>query len=159
MQLEHILTPECTRNDMLAASKKRALEQASELLAEHYPALDAGQLLDALMARERLGSTAVGEGVALPHCRFEHCDRPVAALLRLQDPVDFEASDRRPVDLIFVLVVPAEANDLHLQILATAATAMNDPDYRSALRAATGDLALYDAAIRPPQAKRAAGSR
>ncbi len=157
MELESILDIACTRAGLEAASKKRALEQASELLAEHYCELDAGQLLEALVGRERLGSTAVGEGVALPHCRFAACTKPVAALLRLAEPVDFEASDRRPVDLIFVLVVPAEANDLHLQILATAATALNDASYRHALREADTDADLYAAAIRSPEVRRAAG--
>jgi len=152
MELERILSPECTRAGLAAASKKRALELASELLAAAHPELDPGQLLDALIARERLGSTAVGQGVALPHCRFNACKRPLAALLRLEDPIDFEASDRRLVDLVFVLVVPEEANDLHLQILGSAATALNDAGYRAALRAANGDAALHDAAISQLQA-------
>ncbi|TVS17145.1 MAG: PTS fructose transporter subunit IIA [Gammaproteobacteria bacterium] len=157
MELERILDPECTRADVAVASKKRVLEQASELLAAQHAELEPGQLLEALIARERLGSTAVGEGVALPHCRFSSCSAPVAALLRLEEAVDFEASDRRPVDLVFVLVVPEEANDLHLQILATAATALNDPGYRAALRGAGSDADLHAVAIRPPEVKRAAG--
>ncbi|MCC5887888.1 MAG: PTS sugar transporter subunit IIA [Gammaproteobacteria bacterium] len=157
MELERILSPECTRAGLAAASKKRALELASELLAAAYPGVDPGQLLDALIARERLGSTAVGEGVALPHCRFSACKTPFAALLRLEEPIDFEASDRRLVDLVFVLVVPEEANDLHLQILGTAATALNDAGYRAALRAADSDAALHAAAIRPLDASRSAG--
>lgn len=149
MELERILSRECTRAGLAAASKKRALELASELLAATHPELDPGQLLDALIARERLGSTAVGEGVALPHCRFSACRAPMAALLRLEEPIDFEASDRRPVDLVFVLVVPAEANDLHLQILGNAATALNDAGYRAALREAKSDADLHAAATRP----------
>lgn len=157
MELERILSPECTRAGLAAASKKRALELASELLAAAHPELDPGQLLDALIARERLGSTAVGEGVALPHCRFGACKTPLAALLRLDDPIDFEASDRRLVDLVFVLVVPEEANDLHLQILGSAATALNDPGYRAALRAANGDAELHAAAIRQLHAAKPVG--
>lgn len=157
MELERILSPECTRAGLAAASKKRALELASELLAAAHPELDPGQLLDALIARERLGSTAVGEGVALPHCRFGACKTPLAALLRLAEPIDFEASDRRLVDLVFVLVVPEEANDLHLQILGNAATALNDPGYRAALRAANGDAELHAAAVSQLQATKPAG--
>ena len=156
MELERILSPECTRAGLAAASKKRALELASELLASAHPELDPGQLLDALIARERLGSTAVGEGVALPHCRFGACTTPTAALLRLEEPIDFEASDRRPVDLVFVLVVPEEANDLHLQILGSAATALNDPGYRAALRDADSDAAMYAAAVGAPHGSRSA---
>lgn len=147
MELERILSPDCTRANLSVGSKKRALEFASELLAAAHPELDAGELLEALIARERLGSTAVGEGVALPHCRFHACSTPLAALLRLAEPIDFEASDRRPVDLVFVLVVPEEADDLHLQILATAATALNDAGYRGNLRAADDDQSLHAAAV------------
>lgn len=156
MELERILSPECTRAGLAAASKKRALELASEVLSAAHPELDPGQLLDALVARERLGSTAVGEGVALPHCRFSACRTPLAALLRLEDPIDFEASDRRPVDLVFVLVVPEEANDLHLQILGSAATALNDPGYRAGLREANDDAALHAAATAPNPGQRSA---
>lgn len=159
MELERILSPECTRAGLAAASKKRALELASELLAAAHPELDPGQLLDALIARERLGSTAVGEGVALPHCRFKDCKTPMAALLRLAEPVDFEASDRRPVDLVFVLVVPEEANDLHLQILGSAATALNDPGCRAALREADSDAALHAAAAAALDAIRTSGGQ
>lgn len=146
MELDAFISKSCTRYDIAASSKKRALELASELLAEHYPELDASTLLDALVARERLGSTALGEGAALPHCRMASCQQPVAALLKLADPVGFDASDRQPVDLLFVLVVPEAANDLHLQILASIAGALHEPAYRTALRAAGDDAALYDAA-------------
>ncbi|HSG87713.1 MAG TPA: PTS sugar transporter subunit IIA [Pseudomonadales bacterium] len=146
MELAQILSPECTRHDLVATSKKRALELASEVLAEKFPELDAGEVFDALMARERLGSTAVGEGVAIPHCRTEGCHDPVAALLRLHEPVDFEAPDGAPVDLLFVLVVPAQENETHLEWLAAAARALNDPDFRGALRATDSDPGMFECA-------------
>lgn len=147
MEIAKILSPECTRHDLLATSKKRALELAGEVLAEKFPELDAGEVFDALMARERLGSTAVGEGVAIPHCRTAACGRPMAALLRLREPVEFDAPDGRPVDLMIVLVVPAEENETHLQWLATAAGALNDPEFRRALRAAGSDPGMFECAL------------
>jgi PTS system nitrogen regulatory IIA component len=152
VDLDRILCPECSRHDLGATSKKRALEMASEVLSGQYPELDAGDLFDALMARERLGSTAVGEGVAIPHCRLAGCEQPMAALLHLQEPVEFDAPDGAPVDLLFVLVVPREENETHLKILATAAAALNDPDYRRALREASDDRTLHDLAVHPRSA-------
>lgn len=147
MELERILSPECTRFDLLATSKKRALELASEVLSDHFPELDAGAVFDALLARERLGSTAVGDGVAVPHCRTDGATEPVAALLRLHEPVDFDAPDDAPVDLMFVLVVPAEENELHLKLLAGAARVLSDGGCRRALRSADTDTGLFEAAI------------
>lgn len=147
--LDDVLDPECTRADLPCASKKRALEQASEILSDRFPELPAEQLFDALMARERLGSTAVGEGVAIPHCRLEGCARPVAALVRLRAGLDFDAPDHRPVDLLFVLVVPAEENEAHLKLLAEAAGVLGNADTRRALREAEDDVAIYDNAVLP----------
>ena len=147
VDFERILSPECTISSLAASSKKRALEKAGALLASRFPELDSDEVFGGLMARERLGSTAVGEGVAVPHCRIENCSTPVAALVRLSEQVDFDASDGTPVDLLFILVVPLEAHDTHLQLLASMARALNEPDYRAALRAAQGDLDLFQAAI------------
>jgi PTS system nitrogen regulatory IIA component len=147
VHFREILDPACTRHDLTAASRKRALELASELIAARHPAVEAGSLFDALMARERLGSTAVGEGVAIPHCRLPGCAAPTGALLHLHDTVDFEAPDGERVDLLFVLVVPEEATDAHLSLLADVAGAMNRSTFREALRDAGSDAALFAAAI------------
>ena len=150
MDLKRFLHPACSQCKVAVGSKKKALEVASETLAQQYPELDAGQIFDALVARERLGSTALGEGVALPHCRSPLCQQPVAAVMLLEQAVDFDASDRQPVDIIFALVVPEEANDLHLQILSTLATAFNQPEYRARVRATDSDQALFDAIVAVP---------
>lgn len=142
-----LLSPDCTHCDLPAASKKRALELAAESIADRYEALEAREVLEALMARERLGSTAVGSGVAIPHCRLDGCTTPVAALVHLGTAVDFDAPDGEPVDLLFVLVVPGEAHEEHLQLLASAARALNDPAYRAALRDASSDLDLFETAL------------
>lgn len=158
MKFTELLNPDCTSCALEAASKKRALELAGELLARTYPEFDAEAVFDALMARERLGSTAVGEGVAIPHCRLESCERPVGALMQLASGVDFDAPDGAPVDLLFILVVPAEAHEDHLQLLASAAGAFNEPRYRDALRRAQDARDLFDAAhYDPPNRGAAAG--
>ena len=150
MEFDRLISPECTVAALAAASKKRALELAAERLATRFPELDADALFDGLMARERLGSTGVGEGVAIPHCRFDGCSHPVAALVRLAEPVDFDAPDGALVDILFVLVVPQEAHSTHLELLASAARALNDPAYRAALREAGDDLELFETALYSP---------
>lgn len=147
MAFDRLLTQDCTHCDLGAASKKRALELAAESIAERNASLDAREVFEALMARERLGSTAVGHGVAIPHCRLDGCTAPLAALVRLAEAIDFDAPDGELVDLLFVLVVPGEANDEHLQLLASAARALNDPAYRAGLREADSDLDLFETAL------------
>ena len=122
-----------------AASRKRALQLVAERLADDHVNADA--LFDELMARERLGSTGLGEGVAIPHCRFQAPDMR-AALVSLPEPVDFEASDGEPVDLLFVLAVPEDEQTAHLEALATLAGIFSQPDNRAQLRACTDDEAL-----------------
>jgi PTS system nitrogen regulatory IIA component len=156
VDFDRLLAPECTVTNLIAASKKRALQGLADRLATRYPAFDADAVFEALMARERLGSTAVGEGVAIPHCRLAECEAPVAALAYLDAPVDFDAPDGRDVDLLFVLVVPEEAHSTHLELLAAAASALSDPAYRAALRTARDDVALFRSAIHHHDARGAA---
>ena len=144
IDFRQILHPACTRACVDAQSKKAALERASELLAERFPEIDPRHLLEGLLARERLGSTGLGEGVAIPHCRSEDCRAPAAALLRIQ-PVDFDAPDDRAVDLIFVLAVPLHEQRTHLEILGALARAFDDAGNLLALRRAPTDQELYDA--------------
>lgn len=138
-----ILSPGRTRIGFPASSKKRALELASEIIVAEEPALADRELFDQLLVRERLGSTGLGDGVALPHCRSEHTDRIIGAFLRLEHPIDFDADDGQPVDLMFVLVVPQEAADAHLKVLASIARVLGDPDARSKLRTVNDDASLY----------------
>jgi len=145
--LTQILTPECTLVDVQAGSKKKLLETASELLAEHYVTLQADELLDALMVRERLGSTALGHGVAIPHCRLPGPSMAIGALLRLATPIDFDAPDDAPIDIAFVLVVPAEARDDHLEILSHLARGFSEEACRKRLRAAPDGWGMYQAAL------------
>lgn len=141
--ITQILTPETTRTDVDAQSRKRALEAASDLLAEQHDDLQARALFDDLMNRERLGSTALGEGVAIPHCRTG-CEHIHGAFLKLNQGVDYDAPDGEEVDLLFVLVVPPEESSAHLEVLAALARLFQDPDNRRRLRSQETDADLYE---------------
>lgn len=141
--VHRLLSLETTRAKVEASSRKRALEHGCEILAGSN-ALDARQVLDALLARERLGSTALGDGVAIPHCRLLDCKAPVGVLLTLAKPVDYNAPDDGEVDLLFILVVPESASDEHLQILSQLAAILIEADNRNALRAARDHLTLFE---------------
>lgn len=142
IDIRSILEKGCTKRGVAANSRKRLLEYASDLLADRYE-LPARQLFDELMSRERLGSTGLGDGVAIPHCRLP-CDRVHAACLTLAAPVDYDAIDGEPVDLVFVLVVPPEETSAHLEILAVLARLYGNADNRSSLRNSTSDENLYE---------------
>ena len=121
------------------SSKKKMLETMSELLAKSIPSdskqSDPSQLVfDALLKRERLGSTGLGHGIALPHGRIESLRAPLAAVATLQTPVDFDALDGQPVGIVFALAMPEDCNEQHLQILARLAEMFSDPMLCNALR-------------------------
>jgi PTS system nitrogen regulatory IIA component len=141
-----ILSNECTRAAVDAHSRKRAIEAAADLLAEKHPELSARKLFDELMARERLGSTGLGEGVAIPHCRIP-CGQVLGAFLHLCEPVDYDAIDSEHVDLLFVLVVPPEETTAHLELLASLARIFNEPENRKRLRSCASDSELYEQLI------------
>jgi len=119
-----------------AASKKRVLEQLGQRLAETVPALTQDMVFDALVERERLGSTGLGKGIALPHARMPQVAKAVAAFIKLPKGVDFDAVDGEPVDLAFAMLVPKEATQEHLQLLAQLAKMFSDSEFCNALRQA-----------------------
>ena len=141
VRIENILPPTCVRQAVPAHSRKRALDIAADLLAEQHPGVAARLLFDALMERERLGSTGIGEGVAIPHCRLP-CPGMMAAFFSLAEAVDYNAPDGQPVDLIFVLVVPPEEASAHLEALSMLATVFKDPATRVRLRQAASSRQL-----------------
>lgn len=147
MQLQSILSPERTIVGVPGTSKKRVLENIAEIICEDVSYLSSDELFKALTARERLGSTGIGEGIAIPHCRIADCTSTIGSLVRLETPVDFEAIDDKPIDILFVLLVPEEANDEHLLTLKTLAELFSQSDFRDSLRNAENAQALYQAAI------------
>ncbi len=120
-------------------SKKRILEYIAHLIANDVQGIDEDVLFESLVAREKLGSTGFGNGIAIPHCRLIGCTTPISAVLHLETAIDFDAIDGEPVDLLFVLLVPEQATDQHLELLRQIASIFEQDDVRERLRnAATG---------------------
>lgn len=117
-------------------SRKQAIVRLSGALAEKL-GLDDRAIFDAVMEREQLGSTGVGEGVAIPHARLSKLDMPVGGLMKLSEGVDFDAVDEQPCDLIFMLLAPITAGADHLRALAQVSRAFRKPEIRAALRSAS----------------------
>jgi PTS system nitrogen regulatory IIA component len=137
MQIPELLTAERIACQEECSSKKRSLDRLGKLLADALPDFTDGEIFDSLIGRERLGSTGLGNGVALPHGRVQGLKQPIAALLVLSTGIDFDAIDGKPVDLLFALLVPEESTDEHLQILARLAEMFSDKKFCSELRHAS----------------------
>lgn len=120
-----------------AASKRQALSVVSEIAGRAFD-LKSAEVLTKLMQRERLGSTGVGHGVAVPHCRLRGVDRVRGVFVRLESPVDFGAVDEQPVDLIFALLAPISDASEHLRSLARVSRVLRQTDLRQQLRQARG---------------------
>src|SRR5215475_14502007 len=127
-----LLPPSNILLDLDVTSKKRMFEQAG-LLFENNQGVARSLVFDSLFARERLGSTGLGQGVAIPHGRIKGLKEAVGAFVRLKQPIPFDAPDGQPVNLIFVLLVPDRATDLHLQILSELAQMFSDKPFRERL--------------------------
>lgn len=125
-----------------ASSKKRIFEQVG-ILFENHQGLARSVVYDALFAREKLGSTGLGQGIAIPHGRIKGLKTPIGAFVRLVTGVPFDAPDSQPVGLIFVLLVPEAANEHHLQLLSELAQMFSDREFREQLAAAPDAAALH----------------
>lgn len=149
MKITDVLTPAMTECNLSGGSKKRVLENLSIFITEQLGG-DAEQtdtLFHSLVARERLGSTGIGDGIAIPHCRAPGFKRIHGCLIKLSKPVDFDAIDDEPVDLIFALVVPEEKNDEHLATLARVAALLQNESSRQSLRQCNSSEELFNTAI------------
>ncbi|MBX3430920.1 MAG: PTS sugar transporter subunit IIA [Hyphomonadaceae bacterium] len=127
---------------LLATSRRQALQLMAETLAKSA-GIDARAAFDAVLIRERLSGTGLGEGVATPHGPLLGLTRPVAAFARLDPPQDFEAMDNRPADLVFMLLSPPEKSADHLKAFARISRFLKHADVRAALRGARGADELY----------------
>ncbi|UVJ43283.1 PTS IIA-like nitrogen regulatory protein PtsN [Pseudomonas sp. LS1212] len=143
IRLENILTPGRSLVNVPGGSKKRVLEQIANLIHREVPDLEMQDVYESLIAREKLGSTGFGNGIAIPHCRLHGCTSPISALLHLDAPVDFDAIDGAPVDLLFVLLVPEAATDAHLELLRQIASMLDRKEVRDRLRSAASNEELY----------------
>jgi PTS system nitrogen regulatory IIA component len=142
MSLDKILTQEAVIPTLRVNGKKQALQELSERAA-HVANLSAREIFDAILQRERLGPTGVGDGIAIPHGKLPRCERICGVFARLERPIDFEALDGLPVDLIFLLIAPAAAGADHLKALAAIARALRHPGVAGQLRGARDASAIY----------------
>ncbi len=149
MSLNDLISPQAVIPALKANGKKQALIELAEKAAE-VSGIDAREILDALIQRERLGSTGIGGGIAIPHGKLARCNRIFGVFARLEKPIDFEALDDAPVDLIFLLIAPENAGADHLNALSRAARVLRDQSLVTTLRSTRDPSALYSILVRSP---------
>lgn len=147
MLLEEIIKPDSVLCNATARSKKHCLEILSELLVRSNPQIASDVIFTCLNERERLGCTGLDKGAAFPHCRVEDIDASNAALIKLSEPVDFDAADGEPVDLVFGMTVPMELDDCHYAEIKMVTSVLADEGLRSRLRSMNSSRDLYDALL------------
>lgn len=140
--ISKILLPDNILLDTESTSKKRVFERVG-LLFENNQQIARSQVFDSLFAREKLGSTGLGQGVAIPHGRIAKLRDASGAFVKTATPIPFDAPDGQPVNLIFVLLVPEKATDLHLQILGELAQMFSDSQFRKRLLACEDRTSIY----------------
>ncbi len=150
MGINELLEPGCVVSNVEARSKKHTLEILSELLAGGDHDILAGEIFDSLVRRERLGSTGLGEGVAIPHGRIENLKASVGAFLKLSEPIDFDAPDNAPVDLVFAILVPSDACDEHLHTLSAIAQRFREDNFAAQLREVSSSRELHERLVSEP---------
>jgi len=141
-RLSQILPPSQVLVGVEATSKKRAFEEAG-LLFENQHGLNRALVTDSLFARERLGSTGLGHGVAIPHGRIKGLKSPMAAVFQLAHPIGFDAPDEQPVNLLIFLLVPEAATQKHLEILSEIAELLSDTALRESIKSSTAQASLH----------------
>ena len=142
-RLASILSPSQVLAQVDVTSKKRAFEEAG-LLFENLHGLSRALVTDSLFSRERLGSTGLGHGVAIPHGRIKGLKAPMSAVFQLAQPIGFDAPDDQPVSLLIFLLVPEAATQKHLEILSEIAEMLSDADLRERLTVTSDSQALHD---------------
>ena len=147
------LTSEAKLADLLVFSqlsvhsKKRVFESAAEAFSD-VSGLSREAVYRGLLDREKLGSTALGDGVAIPHCRIDECNAPLGCLINVRNPLDFSSSDGQGVDIVLVLLVPSQAAKEHLDLLASAATLLSNEQTRLAIREAVEPVDLTEIVVK-----------
>ena len=141
--LTNLFTPDCIALDVPAKSRADAFAAAGELFAKQT-GIEASSVVEFLNARENLGSTALGAGVAIPHGRVKGLKQPSAAFMRLQAPIDFAAPDSDPVSILIFLLVPEKATQQHLEILSSIAQLLSDVDARQTLSSAVDPIKVCE---------------
>lgn len=144
MSINTSVSPASTRAKMDIQSKKRLLEHIAQAFDDGFEGINKDTLFEKLCERERLGSTGIGEGIAIPHCRFDTQGKTLCVCITLESPIDFDANDTKPVDVAFAMLVPLHADDQHLENLAHIAQIMRDEKNIALLRAASSDTQLFE---------------
>lgn len=141
--LSSLLTPGRAACRVPGISKKRLFETISRIISDDQVSLPYNLLLSSFIAREKLGSTGLGQGIAIPHCRVDNCTHAIGTLVTLEDPINFDAPDGEPVDVLFVLLVPTEAQQRHLDILAGVAGLFSQKAFCGEIRSARDAQSLH----------------
>ena len=142
MEITDILKPDCVMANLKASSKKQALQELAQRAADMTGAQERA-IFDVLLERERLGTTGVGNGIAIPHGKIQGIDKLFGLFARLEKPVDFDAIDEQPVDLLFLLLAPESAGADHLKALARVSRLLRNRTICDKLRGSTDADALY----------------
>ena len=146
MKISDLLSPADVMIDVRASNKPRLLQEFAAKAAESL-GLHADRIAPHLLKREELGSTGIGRGVAIPHCRLPDLQRPYGLLAKLKQPIEFDAIDGEPVDIVFVLLLPAAAEDRQLGALALVARTLRPSENLARLRGAKNTSELYSAIV------------
>ena len=142
MQIDQLISLQRIGFHQALSSKKRALEELSELFANSFEGIRDADIFDTLIARERLGTTGIGDGVAIPHGRIPYLPLAAITIIILETPIDFDSLDSKPVDILFSLLVPEDTTEEHLEILAEIADMLRQPEILQSLRSATSREAI-----------------
>ena len=143
MKISDILSPKNILSNIQCSSKKAAIELLAKNLADSNNGISLIEIIDCLIAREKLGSTGLGNGIAIPHGRLKYCKKTIAGFIQLSNGVDYETVDNIPVDLIFALIVPEESTNEHLQILAMLAKTLSNKKTISKLRISKNSAEIF----------------
>ena len=142
MELSDLISSDSIVATLKVGSKKQALQELSQI-AEDVTGVSSRDIFGTVLQRERLGSTGVGQGIAIPHGKFDGIDKLFAIFARLETPISFDAMDDQPVDLIFMLLAPESAGADHLKALARISRTLRDPEVTKKLRASDTTAAIY----------------
>lgn len=144
MDLHDLVSPDSVVCDTDISSKKRVLEVLADLLAKHSGTDNSLEIFHQLTEREKLGSTSLGQGIALPHARTKLCNQAHGAFIKIKHGIDFDSPDHEPTDLLFALIVPEHYTDEHLEILANLASLFNEKNFCHNLRSANTSQELHN---------------
>ena len=144
MTLQDILTLDCTHCAVPVSSKKRILETLCQLAADQIGESDSSILLESLLNREKMGSTGIGNGIAIPHGRLENTNKAVAILLTTEKAIEFDAIDNKPVDIFICLFVPQDSTEAHLETLQSIAKVFSERKTAKQVRKCTSNQALFN---------------